>query len=229
MFVGSHRFTPTLPAARPDTAPRPYAPRRAPQILKKHPAHGETLAFKSLIVSNYPERRQEAHDLAKAAIRADIKSHTCWHVYGLLHRADRDYPQAAKCYRQAMRIDPANLSICRDLCYIELQLRDTESLIATAEKVLRDKPNTRNHWMLLAVAHHLAGHHKVAVGVRNRSRMRAPARPAPAGPCAIPGLSCALTRKHRLCASRRRVWCGSRAAQGAREVLARGCRCCRRT
>lgn len=117
-------------------------------------------------MSNYPDRRQEAHDLAKAAIRADIKSHTCWHVYGLLHRNDRDYEQAAKCYRQAMRIDPTNLGISRDLCYIEMQLRDISSLISTAEKVLSTKSNMRNHWMMLAVAHHLAGNHRVSVAVR---------------------------------------------------------------
>jgi N-alpha-acetyltransferase 15/16, NatA auxiliary subunit len=135
------------------------------QILKKFPEHGETLAFKSLFVSNYPERKAEAHELAKAAIKADIKSYLCWHIYGLLHRNDRNYEQAAKCYLNSLRMDRGNVSIARDLCYIQMQMRDIKSLIGTAEQVLGLKANNRHHWMLLAIAHHLAGHHGVAVGV----------------------------------------------------------------
>ena len=29
-----------------------------------------------------PDRRDEAHALAKAGLRADVSSHVCWHVYG---------------------------------------------------------------------------------------------------------------------------------------------------
>jgi N-alpha-acetyltransferase 15/16, NatA auxiliary subunit len=136
------------------------------QILRKFPEHGDTLAFKALLVSQFPERQAEAHDIAKAGLKADIKSFMCWHVFGLLHKQDRNYEQAAKCYMNAMRIDPENVAIARDLCHIQMQLRDIPSLIQTAEKVLGAKANVRNSWLMLAVAHHLAGHHDLAVGVR---------------------------------------------------------------
>ena len=38
-------------------------------------------------------------------MKLDIKSHVCWHVYGLLYRSDREYTQAIKCYRGALRHD----------------------------------------------------------------------------------------------------------------------------
>lgn len=32
-----------------------------------------------------------------------------WHVLGLIHRADKNYVEAVKCYNQAMRIDPVSV------------------------------------------------------------------------------------------------------------------------
>lgn len=51
----------------------------------------------------------------------DLKSHVCWHVYGLLYRSDRDYREAIKCYRNALRIDPENIQILRDLSLLQAQ------------------------------------------------------------------------------------------------------------
>lgn len=50
----------------------------------------------------------------------DIKSHVCWHVYGLLYRSDREYREAIKCYRNALRIDPDNIEILRDLSLLQV-------------------------------------------------------------------------------------------------------------
>jgi len=82
--------------------------RVADQILAASPTHGETLAMKGLICNVMGgDRKAEAHELAKLALRHDIRSHVCWHVYGLIHRSDSNYAEAAKCYRNALRIDPA--------------------------------------------------------------------------------------------------------------------------
>lgn len=50
----------------------------------------------------------------------DLKSHVCWHVYGLLYRSDREYREAIKCYRNALRIDPDNIEILRDLSLLQV-------------------------------------------------------------------------------------------------------------
>lgn len=53
-------------------------------------------------------------------VQNDLKSHVCWHVYGLLYRSDRDYREAIKCYRCALRIDPENIQILRDLSLLQV-------------------------------------------------------------------------------------------------------------
>jgi tetratricopeptide (TPR) repeat protein len=53
-------------------------------------------------------------------VQNDLKSHVCWHVYGLLYRSDRDYREAIKCYRNALRIDPENIQILRDLSLLQV-------------------------------------------------------------------------------------------------------------
>jgi hypothetical protein len=34
-------------------------------------------------------KQQQAYDLVKQGLRNDVRSSTCWHVFGLLHRSDR--------------------------------------------------------------------------------------------------------------------------------------------
>ncbi len=77
-------------------------------ILKKYPDHGETLSMKGLIMLNSGNKKAEAYECAQKGLRNDVKSHVCWHVYGLIQRADRKYDEAIKCYRNALRCDPVN-------------------------------------------------------------------------------------------------------------------------
>ncbi len=53
----------------------------ADAILKKHPDNGETLAMKGLLL-NCLERKTEAYDFVKRGVKANLRSHVCWHVYG---------------------------------------------------------------------------------------------------------------------------------------------------
>jgi tetratricopeptide (TPR) repeat protein len=93
----------------------------ADQILKKAPDHGETLAMKGLTLSCIDGRKEEAYDLVRLGLKKDMRSHVCWHVYGLMYRADRDYPQAIKCYRNALRLDKENMQILRDLSLLQVR------------------------------------------------------------------------------------------------------------
>jgi tetratricopeptide (TPR) repeat protein len=76
----------------------------AETILKKFESHGETLSMKGLFLSQL-SRKDEAYECVRRAVDLDPTSHICWHVYGLLHRADKNYADAVKCYQAALNID----------------------------------------------------------------------------------------------------------------------------
>ncbi|XP_057532702.1 N-terminal acetyltransferase A complex auxiliary subunit NAA15 isoform X3 [Amaranthus tricolor] len=104
---------------------------------------------------NCMDRKAEAYDLVRLGLKNDLKSHVCWHVYGLLYRSDRDYREAIKCYRNALRIDPDNIEILRDLSLLQAQMRDLTGFVETRQRLLSLKPNHRMNWIGFAVAHHL--------------------------------------------------------------------------
>ncbi|KAK9837789.1 hypothetical protein WJX74_005116 [Apatococcus lobatus] len=136
----------------------------ADQILKKFPEHGETLAMKGLIL-NCLEKKAEAFELVRKGLKVHLKSYVCWHVYGLLYRADNNYDEAIKCYKNALRIDKENVQILRDLALLQVQMRDLSGFVETRHTLLQQKPAARGNWISFAVAHHLNGNHEVAVNV----------------------------------------------------------------
>lgn len=79
----------------------------ADTILKKNPTHGETLAMKGLTYNSL-KKKEEAHALVKKGLAMNIKSHICWHVYGLLYRSESKYEDAIKCYQNAIKRDPVS-------------------------------------------------------------------------------------------------------------------------
>lgn len=93
------------------------------------------------------------------------RSHVCWHVYGLLHRSDRNYIEAIKAYKQALRIDSDNLQILRDLSMLQVQMRDLVGFAVTRHTILTHKPNQKINWLAFALAKHLNGDLRGAVDV----------------------------------------------------------------
>jgi peptide alpha-N-acetyltransferase len=112
--------------------------------------------MKALILSNQGQQ-EEAFALAKLALKNDMKSHVCWHVYGLLYRADKNYDEAIKAYRFALKLEPDSQSIQRDLALLQVQMRDFQGYIQSRTAMLQQKPGFRQNWTALAVAYHLAG------------------------------------------------------------------------
>ena len=125
-------------------------------ILKKHPKHGETMAMKALII-NGQGKTDEAFALGKEALTIDMKSHICWHVYGLLYRANKNFEEAIKTYKFALRLEPDSLQIQRDLAILQIQMRDYAGYVQSRTAMLQARPGVRQNWTALAVAHHLAG------------------------------------------------------------------------
>ena len=136
----------------------------ADSILKKFPDHGETLAMKGLIL-NCMDKKTEAYELVRKGVKQDIKSHVCWHVYGLLYRSDREYLQAIKCYRGALRHDKDNIQILRDLSLLQVQMRDLPGFVQTRQQLLTLKPTNRNNWFSFALAAHLQKRYGQAVSI----------------------------------------------------------------
>ncbi|OAG22220.1 TPR-like protein [Alternaria alternata] len=136
----------------------------AEQILKKHPTHGDTQAMKALIL-NSQGQGDEAFALCKEALRNDMKSHICWHVYGLLWRSVKNYPEAIKSYKMALRLEPGSLNILRDLALLQCQVRDYEGYIESRRKMMQERPQLRQNWTALAVAYHLSGNYAEAENI----------------------------------------------------------------
>jgi hypothetical protein len=90
-------------------------------------------------------KHDEAMEVVKKGLTANLKSHICWHVFGLVQRSDKKYDEAMKAYKvefnllnsglclaiskkfkMALRIDRDNLQILRDLSLLQIQMRDLE-------------------------------------------------------------------------------------------------------
>ncbi|KAH8652797.1 NMDA receptor-regulated protein 1-domain-containing protein [Tricladium varicosporioides] len=136
----------------------------ADQILKKNPKHGDTLAMKALIM-NSQGKTEEAFALAKVALQCDMKSHVCWHVYGLLYRAVKNFEEAIKAYKFALRLEPESQQIQRDLALLQVQMRDYQGYLVSRRAMLTARSGFRQNWTALAVAHHLNGELAEAEGV----------------------------------------------------------------
>jgi peptide alpha-N-acetyltransferase len=126
----------------------------ADQILKKFPSNGETLAMRGLILTNM-DKREEGWENVRRGVRLDLKSHLCWHVYGMLYRTDKNWEEAMKCYIRALSFDPSNQVILRDLAVIQSQLRLYPALCESRNELLKRNPEQRANWTAYAVALYL--------------------------------------------------------------------------
>ena len=70
---------------------------------------------------NSMKRKEEAHALIKKGLAMNIKSHVCWHVYGLLYRSETKYDDAIKCYQNALKRDVVSAERCF-LCFASFWL-----------------------------------------------------------------------------------------------------------
>jgi tetratricopeptide (TPR) repeat protein len=124
------------------------------QVLNKHADAYVPSLMKDLIL-NCMDHKTKAYELIRQGLKNDLKSHVCWHVYGLLYRSDREYREAIKCYRNALKIDPENIEILRNLSLLQAQMRDLSGFVETRQQLLTLKFNHCMNWIGFVVAHHL--------------------------------------------------------------------------
>lgn len=86
-----------------------------------------------------------------------MKSHICWHVYGLLYRSTKQLDEAIKAYKFALKLEPESQQIQRDLAFLQIQMRDYTGYIESRKAILQQRSGLRQNWTALAVANHLAG------------------------------------------------------------------------
>ncbi|KAJ6221410.1 hypothetical protein RDWZM_007222 [Blomia tropicalis] len=138
----------------------------ANQILQnpKFSEHGETLSMKGLIL-NSMGKKQEAFDYVRRGLKNDVRSHVCWHVFGLLQKADHKYEEAIKCYRNALRLKKDSVQILSDLSLVQIQTRDLEGYRDSRYQLFSLRPGERSTWIGCAMAYHLTGDTATAVNL----------------------------------------------------------------
>lgn len=57
------------------------------------------------LVLTHMNRKDEGIELVKKGLVFDMQSHICWHVLGIIKKADRNWDEALKAYTQAVRCD----------------------------------------------------------------------------------------------------------------------------
>lgn len=131
------------------------------QLLKKTPKHGEALCLKGL-TTRYMGKKEESYDLVNEGLKLSPTCHVCWHVNGLLCRHDKDYPGAIKNYKEALKIDPQNAQILRDLTLLQIHERDLEGCVET-RRLLSNQKLTLFNWLSLIVAEFLTNNYAGAL------------------------------------------------------------------
>ena len=141
------------------------------QILSnvKYAEHGETQAMKGLIL-NCLGRKEEAYENVRKGLTNDLRSHVCWHVYGLLQRSDKKYSEAIKCYRNALKWDRDNMQILRDLSLLQIQMRDLEGYKETRHQLFQLRPTQRASWIGFAMSYHLLEDYDMALKILEEFR-----------------------------------------------------------
>ena len=112
--------------------------------------------MKALIL-NSQQHSDEAFALAKEALKNDMKSHVCWHVYGLLYRSVKNFEESIKAYKFALKLEPDSQQIQRDLALLQMQMRDYTGYVQSRRTMLQGRPTLRSNWTALAIAQHLSG------------------------------------------------------------------------
>ena len=140
----------------------------AKQILSnpKFAEHGETLSMKGLIL-NCMGRKDEAKVCVKIGLRNDLKSHVCWHVYGLVARSDHLYDEAIKAYRNALKWQSDNMQILKDLSFLQIHMRDLEGFRDTRYSLFMQRPVNKVSWIGYAMSYHLLKDFDMALDIMN--------------------------------------------------------------
>ena len=100
-------------------------------------------------------RQVEACASIKKTLFKNMTNFTCWHVQGILLRKDKDYDGARRAYLQALKLNAENDSVLRDLCQMQIHLRDYAGFHETRRQVLVKNSGNRENWTSFALGCYL--------------------------------------------------------------------------
>jgi tetratricopeptide (TPR) repeat protein len=74
-----------------------------------------------------------------------------------MYRQERNYEEAIKCYKTALRFDKDNSQILRDLALLQFQVRQLDGALETRKKIVFSRASMPFNWMSMVIAMHLSG------------------------------------------------------------------------
>jgi peptide alpha-N-acetyltransferase len=119
-------------------------------LLERYPDHPESNAMKALLQCGLG-RQAEAVASIKKILFKNLTNFTCWHVYGIIYRKEKDYDQARRAYLNALKYNPDNDNVMRDLCQMQMHLRDFPGFMETRRQVLVKNSGSRENWTAFAL------------------------------------------------------------------------------
>ena len=126
----------------------------------------------------------EALAVVKKVLFKNLSNFTCWHVYGIINRKEKDYDQARRCYINAIKYNTgSNDVILRDLSYLQAHLREYEGFKESRRQLLLKNPGDFEHWVSYACGCYMAGDFENCIQscesvLRFDAGMKKPMRPA---------------------------------------------------
>jgi len=133
-------------------------------FLKTHHDNVDALCFKALLVYHL-DKREEGFEIAKNTIKNNLSSSVPWHTLGFLHRSDKNYAEALKCFKNAHKYNKESNQILRDLSNIQLYQRDLQGLKETYTALLQLNATQKAYWVGLIITNHLMGNKKTALHI----------------------------------------------------------------
>ena len=82
-----------------------------------------------------------------------------------MHRQDKNYEEAIKCYKNALKIDKDNFQIIRDMALLQLQCRHLEGAIDSRRKIIFSRPSSPFNWISMVIVYHLSGNLNQALDI----------------------------------------------------------------
>ncbi|GIX62543.1 tetratricopeptide repeat-containing protein [Babesia caballi] len=138
----------------------------ADALVAKYPKHGEVLSFRALLLANVdPSKQDEALELAREGLRYDLRSYLCWYVLGVVYKQRKLKKDALKCFTMALKVDPKNDRLMKDICALAIEVNDYAAFRKYASQALQIRVKHFKEWMAFAFAQHMCGNIEAACKV----------------------------------------------------------------
>ncbi|CAD8097828.1 unnamed protein product [Paramecium primaurelia] len=131
------------------------------KLLEQVPDNQEVVSLKAIFMY-YNEEREAGLALAYQAVLKNLASDFCWHIYGLIQKAEKNYIQAVKCFIQAINKGEENLQLIRDTANLSIHIRDFEGNSWLRQKLLNSKPGMVVNWIAFIFSQHLVSNYASA-------------------------------------------------------------------